>query len=60
MNFCLQHYNPLVDAAVQAKWKVPLEWKLLAQMPFGVPTGEPGPKDFKSLEERVWAVGKKD
>ncbi|KAJ9105901.1 hypothetical protein QFC20_004138 [Naganishia adeliensis] len=56
----LQHYNPLVDAAVQTKWKVPLEWKLLAQMPFGVPTGEPGPKDFKPLDERVWTAGKKD
>ncbi|KAJ9127987.1 hypothetical protein QFC24_000273 [Naganishia onofrii] len=56
----LQHYNPLVDSVVQNKWKVPLTWKLLAQMPFGVPTGEPGPKDFKSLEERVMVAGKKD
>jgi predicted oxidoreductase (fatty acid repression mutant protein) len=45
---------------VQEKWKVPLEWKLLAQMPFGVPTGEPGPRDYKPLDDRVLAFGKKD
>lgn len=31
----LQHYNPLPDAAVAAKWNVPASWKLRAQMPFG-------------------------
>lgn len=31
----LQHYNPLVDAAVQAQWQVPASWRLRAQMPFG-------------------------
>lgn len=31
----LQHYNPLPDAAVAAKWNIPASWKLRAQMPFG-------------------------
>ncbi|MDU4959346.1 MAG: nitroreductase family protein [Sporomusaceae bacterium] len=49
----LQHYAPLVDAAVQAKWNVPANWKLIAQMPFGKPTAEPGDKEMNPLEERV-------
>lgn len=31
----LQHYNPLVDADVQAEWNVPASWTLRAQMNFG-------------------------
>lgn len=31
----LQHYNPLVDADVQAEWNVPAGWKLCAQLNFG-------------------------
>lgn len=31
----LQHYNPLVDADVQAEWNVPASWKLRAQLNFG-------------------------
>ncbi|MBD0379639.1 nitroreductase family protein [Paenibacillus sedimenti] len=49
----LQHYNPLIDEEVRATWNLPSEWKLLAQMPFGKPTFEPGPKEFKPLEDRV-------
>ena len=49
----LQHYNPLIDEKVQSTWGIPGSWKLLAQMPFGKPTGEPDEKDFLPLEERV-------
>ena len=35
----LQHYNPLVDKAVQTAFGVPPTWKLIAQMPFGVKAG---------------------
>ncbi len=49
----LQHYAPLVDEAVSKKWNVPAQWKLIAQMPFGRPIAEPGPKDFQPLDERV-------
>jgi len=49
----LQHYNPLIDEEVREKWGLNSNWKLVAQMPFGNPTAEPGEKEFKPLEERV-------
>ncbi len=49
----LQHYNPLIDRQVQIQWDLPESWELMAQMPFGTPAGEPGPKEFNSLEKRV-------
>lgn len=53
----LQHYNPLIDAAVRRQWNLPGEWKLLAEMPFGKPTAAPGEKEFKPLAERVKVFG---
>lgn len=49
----LQHYNPLIDEKVRETWKLPENWELTAQMPFGSPTGEPGTKEFKPLNERI-------
>ncbi|CAM4183141.1 nitroreductase family protein [Lederbergia lenta] len=49
----LQHYQPLIDEAVQKMWGVPENWKLLAQMPFGKPTAAPGEKQFNSIDERM-------
>jgi predicted oxidoreductase (fatty acid repression mutant protein) len=49
----LQHYNPLIDGAVKARWNFPESWRLLSQMPFGAPLEPPGEKDFLPLEERV-------
>lgn len=49
----LQHYNPLIDEEVRRTWKLPEEWELIAQMPFGTPTGEPGTKEFQDLSERI-------
>lgn len=49
----LQHYNPLIDEEVKNEWGIPGEWKLIAQMPFGNPTAQPGEKEFKPLEDRV-------
>lgn len=51
----LQHYNPLIDERVQAEWNINPNWKLIAQMPFGTPTKEPGEKEFRPLSERVLA-----
>ncbi|TKA63297.1 hypothetical protein B0A55_10379 [Friedmanniomyces simplex] len=31
----LQHYNPLPDQKAAAKWDIPLEWSLKAQLVFG-------------------------
>jgi hypothetical protein len=53
----LQHYNPLIDDQVHAEWKLPASWKLLAQMPFGKPTADPGDKEFAPLEDRVKIFG---
>lgn len=49
----LQHYNPLIDEAIAQEWNINPQWKLIAQMPFGKPTAQPGEKEFHSLEERI-------
>ncbi|MCD1160821.1 nitroreductase family protein [Peribacillus frigoritolerans] len=49
----LQHYNLLIDDEVKKEWNVPSNWKLIAQMPFGNPTAQPGDKEFKPLEDRI-------
>lgn len=50
----LQHYNPIIDESVKKEWKLNNEWKLIAQMPFGVPVAEPGEKTHQPLEERFF------
>jgi len=54
----LQHYNPLIDDEVKANWQLPEKWKLIAEMPFGAPTGQPGPKDTMALEKRMLSFDK--
>lgn len=49
----LQHYNPLIDKEVHERWSLPAEWRLIAQMPFGMPAGEPAEKTYKPLESRI-------
>ena len=54
MGASLQHYNPLVDAEVHRQFHVPLDWKLIAQMPFGVALSKQAQdKTFLPIEERV-------
>ena len=48
----LQHYNERIEGDVKKEWNIPEEWKLIAQMPFGKPTAEPGEKEIQSLEKR--------
>ena len=48
----LQHYNPLIDDAVKKQWGISENWKLIAQMPFGVPTQPHGEKSSVPVEER--------
>jgi predicted oxidoreductase (fatty acid repression mutant protein) len=48
----LQHYNPLPDAAVAAKWNIPASWKLRAQMPFGANKAGFADKTFIDDKER--------
>jgi len=52
----LQHYTELVEQEVANEWNIPEGWKLIAQMPFGKPTAEPGDKEFAPLNERVRIV----
>lgn len=49
----LQHYNPLIDEEVRRTWNLPEEWTLVAEMPFGVPTGKPGAKETDDLSKRI-------
>lgn len=49
----LQHYNPLIDRAVRTKWNLPETWRLIAQMPFGVPAEMPAEKSFQPLDSRL-------
>ncbi|SFD58339.1 hypothetical protein SAMN05216378_0527 [Paenibacillus catalpae] len=49
----LQHYNPLIDEEVKQAWDIPASWQLIAQMPFGTPTAQPGEKEFQPIDERV-------
>ncbi|KZZ95761.1 nitroreductase [Ascosphaera apis ARSEF 7405] len=53
----LQHYNPVIDSKVAELFKVPAEWKLRAQLVFGLKTNEPGDKNFNALEDRVKVFG---
>lgn len=53
----LQHYNPLPDAAVAAKWGVPASWKLRAQMPFGSNEAGFGEKTYMDDAQRFIVAG---
>lgn len=53
----LQHYNPLPDTAVAAKWQLPAHWTLRAQMPFGSHQGEFAEKTFMDDKERFRVFG---
>lgn len=53
----LQHYNPLIDAAVAAKWNIPASWKLRAQMPFGSNEAPFGEKTFMDDADRFKVFG---
>ena len=39
----LQHYNPIIDKAVGERWLIDKSWRLIAQMPFGLPKDTPAP-----------------
>ncbi len=49
----LQHYNPLIDEDVQKEWNISHDWKLIAEMPFGLPTAPPSRKDFLPVKDRI-------
>lgn len=49
----LQHYNELIENDVKKEWNIPDSWGLIAQMPFGKPTAQPGEKQMLPLQERI-------
>lgn len=49
----LQHYNELIDESVRKTWPIPSEWKLVAQMPFGIMQDQVGEKETIPVEKRV-------
>ncbi len=49
----LQHYNPIIDEDVRKEWKLSPKWKLIAQMPFGLPAREPDNKEINPVGNRV-------
>lgn len=53
----LQHYNPLIDAAVAEEWAIPASWTLRAQMVFGGIGASAGEKTFAPLEGRFRVFG---
>ncbi|MFT8871876.1 MAG: nitroreductase family protein [Sporolactobacillus sp.] len=53
----LQHYNPLIDKAIQQAFGVPDDWKLTAQQPFGNIAAPAGDKAFESIDSRVKVFG---
>lgn len=52
----IQHYNPIIDKDVKDAFNIPSDWRLIAQMPFGVPTEVPIQKDFVPIEKRVIVI----
>ena len=53
----LQHYNPVIDAAVSETWDIPATWTLRAQLVFGGVKEPAGVKEFKPLAERFKVFG---
>lgn len=53
----LQHYNPIIDDAVKAKFAIPDSWKLRAQMPFGSIESPAGDKNYMQRDERFKIFG---
>lgn len=54
----LQHYNPVIDEAVAAKWNIPSNWKLRAQMPFGSIENPADAKEYATVEDRFTTYNK--
>lgn len=48
----LQHYNPLIDKALQEAFQIPSHWRLIAQMNFGSIEKEPDSKTSLPIDMR--------
>ncbi|MDR3343317.1 MAG: hypothetical protein LBT14_11140 [Treponema sp.] len=52
----MQHYNPVIDAAVRKAYSIPEHWILRAQMPFGSIEAGTGDKTFIADSERFMVL----
>lgn len=50
----LQHYQELIEDWTKQEWNIPKEWKLLAQMPFGIAYDELPDKYIMPVADRVF------
>lgn len=53
----LQHYNPVIDASVAAKYGIPANWKLRGQLNFGAIEAPAGDKEYMADEDRFKVFG---
>lgn len=53
----LQHYHPLIDAAVRRDFALPATWSLMAQMPFGDVVRPAESSERIDADERVRVLG---
>lgn len=49
----LQHYNPLIDKGLAGMLDINPKWRLVAQMPFGIPEDTPGEKEIYPIDRRL-------
>ena len=49
----IQHYNPVIDEAVRKLFDLPVDWQLVAQMPFGGIAAQPDAKESEDISRRV-------
>lgn len=54
----LQHYQELIEDWTKQEWAISQDWKLLAQMPFGIAYDELPDKFIMPVAERVFYHGK--
>ena len=52
----LQHYNPVIDAAVRELFDIPESWRLIAQMPFGGIAAPPADKAGEDVNDRFKVI----
>ena len=52
----IQHYNPLIDDEVAEVFGINKDYKLLGQLVFGNPVGEPADKKILPVSERVTVI----
>lgn len=53
MGASLQHYSELIEADIKEAWNINPQWRLVGQMPFGVPSSMPSPKKKIPGQERM-------